>query len=69
MNVLVVNAGSSAKYQLLDTDTREVFAKGNCERIGRTWASLATPRTVAPSRPRRFPSPIIVLLSLACSRS
>ncbi len=35
MNVLVVNAGSSSlKYQLLDTDTREVFAKGNCERIG-----------------------------------
>ena len=27
MNVLVVNAGSSSlKYQLLDTDTREVFA-------------------------------------------
>ena len=35
MNVLVVNAGSSSlKYQLMDTDTREVFAKGNCERIG-----------------------------------
>ncbi len=35
MNVLVVNAGSSSlKYQLLNTDTREVFAKGNCERIG-----------------------------------
>lgn len=35
MIVLVVNAGSSSlKYQLLDTKTREVFAKGNCERIG-----------------------------------
>ena len=35
MNVLVVNAGSSSlKYQLLNTETREVFAKGNCERIG-----------------------------------
>ena len=35
MNVLVINAGSSSlKYQLLDTETREVFAKGNCERIG-----------------------------------
>ncbi len=35
MNVLVINAGSSSlKYQLLDVDTREVFAKGNCERIG-----------------------------------
>lgn len=35
MYVLVINAGSSSlKYQLLDTATREVFAKGNCERIG-----------------------------------
>ena len=35
MNVLVVNAGSSTlKYQLMDSSTREVFAKGNCERIG-----------------------------------
>ena len=35
MNVLVVNAGSSTlKYQLMDAATREVFAKGNCERIG-----------------------------------
>ncbi|KXB34813.1 acetate/propionate family kinase [Atopobium deltae] len=35
MNVLVINAGSSSlKYQLLDTTTHEVKAKGNCERIG-----------------------------------
>ena len=35
MNVLVVNAGSSSlKYQLLDTKTDEVMAKGICERIG-----------------------------------
>lgn len=35
MNVLVINAGSSSlKYQLLNTKTGEVFAKGNCERIG-----------------------------------
>ena len=35
MNVLVINAGSSSlKYQLLNPDTKEVFAKGNCERIG-----------------------------------
>ncbi|MBY4796969.1 acetate kinase [Collinsella sp. AGMB00827] len=35
MNVLVVNAGSSSlKYQLMDAGTREIFAKGNCERIG-----------------------------------
>ncbi|MEG0765739.1 MAG: acetate kinase [Pseudoflavonifractor sp.] len=35
MKVLVINAGSSSlKYQLMDPDTREVFAKGLCERIG-----------------------------------
>ena len=35
MKVLVINAGSSSlKYQLLDTDSEAVLAKGNCERIG-----------------------------------
>jgi len=35
MNVLVVNAGSSSlKYQLFDTNTMKVNAKGLCERIG-----------------------------------
>ena len=35
MNVLVVNAGSSSlKYQLFDTNTDTVVAKGICERIG-----------------------------------
>ncbi len=35
MNVLVVNAGSSSlKYQLFDTTSGNVMAKGICERIG-----------------------------------
>ena len=35
MKVLVINAGSSSlKYQLLNTDTKEVMAKGLAERIG-----------------------------------
>ena len=35
MKVLVINAGSSSlKYQLLDTVSENVLAKGNCERIG-----------------------------------
>ena len=35
MKVLVVNAGSSSlKYQLFDTESAAVLAKGNCERIG-----------------------------------
>ena len=35
MNILVVNAGSSSlKYQLIDTATDTLYAKGICERIG-----------------------------------
>ncbi len=35
MKVLVINAGSSSlKYQLIDMDTEQCIAKGNCERIG-----------------------------------
>ena len=35
MKVLVINAGSSSlKYQLMDPATKEVLAKGLCERIG-----------------------------------
>ncbi|MBR6425223.1 MAG: acetate kinase [Oscillospiraceae bacterium] len=35
LKILVINAGSSSlKYQLMDPDSGEVFAKGNCERIG-----------------------------------
>ena len=34
MNILVINAGSSSlKYQLMNPETGEVFAKGLCERI------------------------------------
>ena len=35
MNVLVINCGSSSlKYQLIDSDSESVLAKGICERIG-----------------------------------
>ena len=35
MKILVINAGSSSlKYQFMDSDSGEVFAKGLCERIG-----------------------------------
>lgn len=35
MNIFVVNCGSSSlKYQLIDSDTETVIAKGLCERIG-----------------------------------
>ena len=35
MKILVINAGSSSlKYQLMDSETHDVLAKGLCERIG-----------------------------------
>ena len=41
MNVLVVNAGSSTlKYQLIDTKTHKVSAKGSCERVGFTGGTF-----------------------------
>ena len=41
MKVLVVNAGSSSlKYQLLNTETKEVLGKGLCERIGMTGSLI-----------------------------
>ena len=42
MKVLVVNAGSSSlKYQLFDTGSEQVLAKGNCERIGIEGSRIA----------------------------
>ena len=35
MNILIINCGSSSlKYQLINSDSEEVLAKGICERIG-----------------------------------
>ena len=35
MNILVINCGSSSlKYQVIDSGSEEVLAKGLCERIG-----------------------------------
>ena len=42
MNVLVINCGSSSlKYQLIDSDTEAVLAKGLCERIGIDGSNIA----------------------------
>ena len=35
MRILVINSGSSSlKFQVIDSETEEVLAKGLCERIG-----------------------------------
>ena len=54
MNVLVINAGSSSlKFQLLDVDTREVYAKGNAERIGIDGSFVGYESCVAEGKQRR----------------
>ncbi len=41
MKILVINAGSSSlKYQLIDMETEEMIAKGNCERIGQAGSFI-----------------------------
>lgn len=41
MNILVLNSGSSSlKYQLINTESKELLAKGNFERIGQKSAFL-----------------------------
>lgn len=42
MNVLVINCGSSSlKYQLIDSESEKVLAKGLCERIGIEGSNIA----------------------------
>lgn len=42
MNVLVINCGSSSlKYQLINSESEEVLAKGLCERIGIDGSAIA----------------------------
>ncbi len=58
MNILVVNAGSSSlKYQLIDTDTNIVGAKGICERIGMD-GSLIEHKQIAKGLKTKFMSPM-----------
>lgn len=41
MNILVINCGSSSlKYQLINSDSEEVLAKGLCERIGISGSAI-----------------------------
>ena len=44
MNILVINCGSSSlKYQLIDSESEKVLAKGLCERIGIDGRLVYTP--------------------------
>lgn len=48
MRILVINCGStSLKYQLIDSETEEVLAKGLCERIGISGGKLTAKNPVS----------------------
>lgn len=58
MKVLVINAGSSSlKYQLLNTDTKEVMAKGLAERIGINDSLLSYKRNNADKIEKKIDMP------------
>ena len=66
MKVLVINAGSSSlKYQLIETDTEAVLAKGVCERIGTDGALL----NHSGKRPLKFRLPCPRIRKLSSSFS
>lgn len=58
MKVLVINCGSSSlKYQLLDSDTEAVLAKGLCERIGIDGSVITYQKTGADKIKKEIPMP------------
>ncbi len=57
MKILVINAGSSSlKYQLIETETQNVLAKGVCERIGTDGALLNHSGKTAVKMPAAMPT-------------
>ncbi|HAG69157.1 MAG TPA: acetate kinase [Lachnospiraceae bacterium] len=54
MKVLIINCGSSSlKYQLIDSETEKVLAKGLCERIGIEGGMLSHTASETPEREAR----------------
>ena len=55
MNVLVINCGSSSlKFQLIDSVSEKVLAKGLCERIGIDGSKIEYDHTMVKNRKRSF---------------
>ena len=58
MNILVINCGSSSlKYQLIDSITEKVLAKGLCERIGSEGSCITHTPTGGAKRTEEIPMP------------
>lgn len=58
MKILVINAGSSSlKYQLIDMETEEMIAKGNCERIGQEGSFIGHKTADGRSYTKEMPMP------------
>ncbi len=58
MNILVINCGSSSlKYQLIDSDSEKVLAKGLCERIGSEGSCITHTPQGGTKRTEEIPMP------------
>ena len=59
MKILVINCGSTTlKYQLIDSETEKVYAKGLCERIGIADADIAyTSSTTGEKKEKKIDMP------------
>ena len=56
MNVLVINCGSSSlKYQLINSDTEEVLAKGLCVRESESTEDWYTRKQDATKKSQKLP--------------
>ncbi len=65
MKILVINAGSSSlKYQLIDMDTEQMIAKGNCERIGQDGSFIGHKTADGRSFTKEIPMPDHALMSI-----
>lgn len=69
MKVLVINCGSSSlKYQLIDSETEQVLAKGLCERIGIDGVLTHKPTGKTPVRIEREMPTHTVAVSMVLSQ-
>ncbi len=58
MKILVINAGSSSlKFQLINMETEQVIAKGNCERIGTDGAFIGYKTADGKNKKQNTPMP------------
>ena len=65
MEVLVINCGSSSlKFQLIDSDSEKVLAKGICERIGIKGSVITSQPSHTPTNSSPMKTPQVMKLKI-----